>query len=143
MTSPAEETIIRDTWAIIAKDLVANGELLYTILFTNYPELKTTLYKNVSARVQAIRLMHMIDSSVQLIDRPQTRREELLKLGHRHFYYGVTAIHYPWVGDALYATMKQVLGESVFTPEVEKVWIKYYEVIYNTMLQGAEELTKK
>ena len=142
MTSAANDLIIRDTWAIVAKDLVANGELLYTFLFTAYPELKTTLYKNVSARVQAIRLMHMIDSSVQLISKPETRREEILKLGHRHFYYGVTAVHYPWVGEALYKTLRVVLGDA-FTPEVEKVWFDYYEAIYATMLEGAEALTKK
>mmetsp|Transcript_6022 Transcript_6022/g.10626 ORF Transcript_6022/g.10626 Transcript_6022/m.10626 type:complete len:143 (-) Transcript_6022:262-690(-) len=142
MTTAEQDDIVRATWAIVAKDLVANGELLYTYLFTAYPDLKTTLYKNVSARVQSIRLMHMIDSSVQLISRPETRREEILKLGHRHYYYGVTAVHYPWVGEALYATLKTVLGDG-YTPEVEKAWFDYYEAIYATMLEGADSQTKK
>jgi hemoglobin-like flavoprotein len=135
--------IVQQTWAKVSGDLTALGEVFYTNLFAMYPDLANTFYKNVPMKIQAIRLMHMIDTCVELLEKPAFMLlDELLKLGHRHALYGVRAVHYPWVGNALIATLKQLLGDA-FTDEVCMAWTRIYGVIVDTMLRGGEDSIKK
>lgn len=135
--------IVQKTWAKVSGDLTALGEVFYTNLFRMYPDLANTFYKNVPMKIQAIRLMHMVDSCVQLLEKPAFMLlDELLKLGHRHALYGVRMVHYPWVGDALLSTLKDQLG-SDFTEEVRLAWTRIYGVIVDTMLRGGEDTIKK
>eukprot|EP00455_Lapot_gusevi_P005317 TRINITY_DN12260_c0_g1_i4.p1 TRINITY_DN12260_c0_g1~~TRINITY_DN12260_c0_g1_i4.p1 ORF type:complete len:148 (+),score=3.71 TRINITY_DN12260_c0_g1_i4:38-481(+) len=135
--------IVQQTWAKVNDDLTALGEVFYTNLFTMYPDLANTFYKNIPMKIQAIRLMHMVDTCVELLEKPAYMLlDELLKLGHRHALYGVRALHYPWVGDALMVTFKQLWGDE-FTEEVRMAWTRIYGVIVDTMLRGGEESIKK
>lgn len=135
--------IVQTTWSKISSDLTALGEVFYHHLFRLYPDLANTFYKNVPMKVQAIRLMHMIDTCVELLEKPAYMLlDELLKLGHRHILYGVRKMHYPWVGDALLATLKDQLGDA-FTEEVELAWTRTYGIIVDTMLRGGEAALKK
>lgn len=129
--------IVQRTWKVIAADMNKSGEVFYTNLFTMYPELQHTYYKNVSMKVQAIRLMHMIDTCVELLEKPAYMLlDELLKLGYRHtVLYKVQPEAYPWVWNALAATMRQVFGAD-FTPEVENAWMRTYGIIVDTMQKG-------
>lgn len=135
--------IVQATWSKVSSDLTALGEVFYQNLFRMYPDLANTFYKNVPMKIQAIRLMHMVDSCVELLEKPAFMLlDELLKLGHRHALYGVRSIHYPWVGDALVCTLKEQLGAD-FTEEVGLAWTRIYGVIVDTMLRGGEAMIKK
>jgi hypothetical protein len=52
--------------------------------------------------------------------------------------YGTEAQHYPWVGAALLATLRDFLGET-WTPYLENQWTEAYTFISETMLKGASE----
>jgi hemoglobin-like flavoprotein len=135
--------IVQETWGKISGNLTALGEVFYTKLFQMYPILATTVYKNVPMKVQAIRLMHMIDTCVELLEKPAYMLlDELLKLGHRHYLYGVRLEHYPWVFEALAATLQEKLG-SEFTEDVATAWTRIYGIIVDTMLRGGEAAMKK
>lgn len=134
----SDNAVVTSTWKLISGDLMALGEVFYTNLFTDYPDLKSTLYKNVPMKVQAIRLMHMVDTCIGLLERPAVLLEELFRLGGRHFYYGVTEVHYPWIGDALIKTLGIVLKEK-FTDDVKAAWARTYGVITWAMLKGTSD----
>ena len=61
---------------------------------------------------------------------------DILKdLGKKHAHFGVKADFFPFMGDALIATLKETLGEQ-FTPETEKSWLKVYAALSDKMVEA-------
>jgi hemoglobin-like flavoprotein len=131
-----DKTLVQTSWARVSGDLQAVGELFYSKLFAAHPELKTGLFGKSDMKVQPLRLMQMVDGAVGLLGETDKLVAELLKLGERHYYYGVRAEHYPIVGEFVIATLAAGLGEH-FTEEVKGAWLRTYGVIQDTMLKGA------
>ena len=86
---------------------------------------------------QGERLMTMIGSALDLLDRPATLLPVLRQLGARHGGYGVKESHYATVGGALIRTLEQGLGVA-FTDDVRQAWVDLYGVISRTMIDAAQ-----
>jgi hemoglobin-like flavoprotein len=80
--------------------------------------------------------MRMIAAAVRQLDRPDMLLPVLRSLGVRHAGYGVHAVHYDMVGDALLATLRDGLGDA-FTPDVEDAWAAMYALASSTMQEAA------
>ena len=87
---------------------------------------------------QGQRLMSMIGSALQLLDRPAALVPVLRSLGARHAGYRVRPEHYDTVGSAFILTLEQGLG-AAFTAEARAAWVELYGVIASTMQEGARE----
>jgi methyl-accepting chemotaxis protein len=134
---PASDAeLVRGTWALVSGDLQGAGDLFYATLFEMEPSLRTGVFGKSDMKLQALRLMQMVDGAIKLLDQPDTLIAALLKLGERHVHYNVKAEHYPVVGTALMATLKKALGDKL-TPEATAAWGRIYGVIQDTMLKGA------
>lgn len=59
-------------------------------------------------------------------------------LGARHAGYGVAPEHYTLVGQALITAMMEVAGPA-WQPEYTVAWADAYQVVQDTMLEGASE----
>lgn len=62
-------------------------------------------------------------------------------LGARHRGYGVTAVHYRAVRDALLETLAESLGDG-FTDDHAEAWGQAYDLMAEVMQQGASAATQ-
>ena len=129
-------TLVRSTFALVQPIASDAAALFYDNLFRADPALRH-LFKGDMAH-QGHRLMGMIGSALQLLDRPAALLPVLRSLGARHAGYQVREEHYDTVGKALILTLEQGLG-GAFTPEARAAWTDLYGVIARTMLEGAKE----
>ena len=62
------------------------------------------------------------------------------RLGARHGAYGVTYLHYETAGRALLQALGDTLG-SEFTDELHEAWRLAFDLVAETMMQGAADAT--
>jgi hemoglobin-like flavoprotein len=121
----------RATLARLRSSASLAGELFYMELFAIAPHLRAKFPADVSA--QARKLVEMLSLLVDLLDRPEALRGELVALGRRHLAYGVHEDHYDAVGVALLHMLRSVLGTD-FSVEAEEAWGELYGATVETMI---------
>jgi hemoglobin-like flavoprotein len=85
---------------------------------------------------QGMKLMRMIGTAVNGLDRLDQIVPAVKDLGVRHVAYDVQVAHYDTVGSALLWTLDQGLGDA-FTPDVETAWATVYGLLADTMRSAA------
>ena len=128
--------LVRSTFAMVQPIAGDAAALFYDHLFRADPTLRPLFKGDMTHQGQ--RLMGMIGSALQLLDRPAALLPVLRSLGARHAGYRVREEHYDTVGTALILTLEQGLG-AAFTAEARAAWVDLYGVIARTMLEGARE----
>jgi len=128
--------LVRNSFAKVQPIATDAAALFYANLFAADPSLRA-LFRGDMAH-QGQRLMSMLGSALQLLDRPAALVPVLRNLGARHAGYRVLPTHYDMVGAALLKTLEQGLGDT-FTAETRAAWVDLYAVIARTMLEGASE----
>ena len=128
--------LVRSTFALVQPIAGDAAALFYDNLFRADPGLRDLFKSDMTHQGQ--RLMGMIGSALQLLDRPAALMPVLRSLGARHAGYQVRPEHYDTVGSALILTLEQGLG-SAFTAEARAAWVELYGLIARTMLEGARE----
>ena len=128
--------LVRSTFAMVQPIAGDAAALFYDNLFAADPALRHLFKGDMTHQGQ--RLMGMIGSALQLLDRPMALLPVLRSLGARHAGYGVRSAHYDTVGAALILTLEQGLG-AAFTAEARAAWVELYGVIARTMQEGAHE----
>lgn len=126
--------LVRSSFAAVRLTVAEPGALFYDNLFAADPSLRDLFHGSIAHQGQ--RLMTMIGSALDLLDRPDTLMPVLRQLGARHAGYGVRESHYGVVGAALLRTLEQGLGPA-FTAPVRQAWIDLFGVISATMLDAA------
>ena len=116
-----------------ANDFVTS---FYHNLFTANPEAKP-LFANTDMEAQKQKLLASLVLVIENLRSPEQINSSLKGLGARHIKYGALPEHYPLVGSALLTTFEQYL-KSEWNPEVKKAWVDAYDVIAETMLDGAD-----
>ena len=127
--------LVRASFAAVQLTVSQPGALFYDNLFAADPSLRNLFHSSIAQ--QGERLMSMIGSALDLLDRPATLLPVLRQLGVRHGGYGVKDSHYATVGGALIQTLEQGLGVA-FTDEVRQAWVDLYGVISSTMIEAAQ-----
>lgn len=133
-----ELDLVQSSWAQVRPISAQAAELFYRRLFDIEPQMKD-LFKG-DMRVQGQRLMDMIDSAVNDLDRWDQLVPALEALGRRHVGYGVKDADYDAVAAALLWTLEQGLGPA-FTEEVRLAWINTYTRLADTMKRAAADVT--
>ena len=113
------------------------AELFYGRLFELDPSLKA-LFPN-DMMEQGKKLMKMIATAVNGLDRLTEIVPAVEALGERHVGYGVKDEHYDTVGEALIWTLATGLGDE-FTDEVESAWVTVYTILADTMKGAAAKV---
>ncbi len=132
--TPAQVTLVKESFAKVAPIAEQAAELFYGRLFELDPALKP-LFKG-DMKEQGRKLMTMIGAAVGSLDRLETIVPAVQQLGVRHKGYGVTDAHYATVASALLWTLEKGLG-AAFTPEVKQAWTTTYTVLADTMRAAA------
>ena len=131
--TPQEIRLIKNSWAQISPIAADAARLFYQRLFEIDPTLKP-LFKG-DMEEQGRKLMTMLDTVVNGLERLETMLPAVRNLGRRHASYGVTDKDYQTVGAALLWTLEQGLGEQ-FTAGVKAAWTKAYTALADTIANG-------
>ena len=136
MVTPAQKTLVQDSFAVIAPIADDAAVLFYRRLFEIDPSLQAMFRGDMAE--QRRKLMQMLTAAVKGLDRHDQLVPVVQELGRRHAAYGVADAHYDTVGAALLWTLEKGLGEA-FTPETKEAWATVYGLIATTMQQAARE----
>ena len=133
---PEQAILVKESWAKVVPIKEQAAELFYTKLFEIDPSLQPMFKGNMAE--QGRKLMAMINTAVNGLDRLEAIVPAVEDLGRRHVAYGVKDKDYDTVGTALLWTLQQGLGPG-FTAEVKNAWITVYGVLANTMKRAAAQ----
>lgn len=126
--------LVRHSHARIEPQAAVAGRLFYARLFEAHPTLRPLFHGSLES--QGVKLMALLGSALDLLDRPGALRPLLRGLGRRHADYGVEPWHYDAVRDALLQTLADVLGRDFGEPE-RAAWRHVYGRIAHEMQSAA------
>lgn len=109
----------------------------YEILFERFPQ-ALPLFGRKSQQAQAEMLQEAIIAVVEHVEDGVWMSETLETMGRIHVDYQVTEEMYPWVGECLIATLKEISGPD-WSEAVEASWGHAYAVISGAMIEGARK----
>lgn len=112
-------------------------DVFYQRLFELDPEVQR-LFGGTDMAAQKKKLLSTLVLLRNSLRDPTNLVPALKSLGARHAGYGVAPEHYPLVGQALIAAMMDVAGPA-WQPEYTGAWMDAYELVQDTMLEGASE----
>jgi hemoglobin-like flavoprotein len=134
--TPEQIELVKGSWAKVLPISDKAAELFYGKLFELDPSLKS-LFKGDMAE-QGKKLMKMVNTAVNGLDRLNDIVPAVQQLGVRHIGYGVKDEHYDTVGAALLWTLGAGLGDA-FTEETKQAWATVYGILADTMKAAAAE----
>lgn len=133
--TPAQISLIQDSWAKVAPISDKAAELFYGRLFEIAPEVKPYFKGNMDE--QGRKLMAMIGTAVNALNNLEAVVPAVQDLGKRHVDYGVKKEDYDSVGAALIWTLEQGLGDD-FTAETKEAWVTVYGVLAGAMIEASD-----
>ncbi len=104
----------------------------YERLFTDHPPVRALFRRNspgAQNKMFAQKLVAIVDN----LDDPEWLQRELRALDEVHRAFGVTAQMYPWVGEALVATLREACGPS-WSDDAETSWRAAYRTLQDAIL---------
>lgn len=133
--SPNEIELVRASWAASRKSHEEIVALFYSRLFSEAPSLRPLF--RTDAKTQRTKFLAMLAVFVKAADQLETLRDTLTEFGLRHQTYGALPEHFELLGDALFWTLEQQLGEA-FDEATRAAWIKLYRAVTDMMKSGLQ-----
>lgn len=128
-------TLIRESWAVLARDPEALTRDFYDDLLTRAPELRP-MFAGSDMPEQRRKLAAALGLVVRHADNLAPVIAPLHELGRRHAGYGVADADYGTVGAALLATIERRLG-AAHSDAIRDAWASAYGAVAGTMQAGA------
>ncbi len=129
--------LIRDSWAVLARDPDRLTATFYSELFRIAPHYRP-MFAGADLPSQRKKLAAALALVVRHADNLAPVIGPLREMGHRHTGYGVTDDDYAVVGAALLTTMELQLG-PLFSSATRDAWAAAYGAVAATMQAGAED----
>lgn len=133
--NPQQIQLVQSSFARLAPVQQELAALFYARLFELDPGLRSMFTGDPAE--QRTRLMAALRTVVAGLDKPEAIKPALWELGRRHARYGVQVEHYVTVGEALFWSLEQMLGET-FGIETRRAWAAAYSLVAWTMVAAAE-----
>lgn len=127
--------VLRESFQRLGPKADLLAQTFYDTLFARFPE-TIPLFAGVQFDEQRRKLVRALALIVRHVESPEFMRPYLQGLGALHVAYGVTAHHYPLVGECLLDALRQVAGDG-WTEAEERAWRGAVGVISDAMLVGA------
>lgn len=132
MLTEATKAIVKATTPVIKEHGEQITARMYELLFSKYPALKELFAKAPQGQPQV--LARSIIAYCDNIDNLDALTGALDKIAHKHVAVGVTAAHYPLVGECLLQAIQDVLGAAV-TPEIMAGWKESFFFLADVLIQ--------
>jgi hemoglobin-like flavoprotein len=98
------------------------------------------LFRNSSFIAHSKHYVKMVDRAVGLLGPDiELLTEILMELGLQHHKFGVESSFYPPMGQALIATMEELLGDK-FNVETREAWSECYQAMGYDMMRGGKNV---
>ena len=104
----------------------------YERLFSAHPEVRVLFHRSTPGAQNKL-FAQKLTALVDHLDDPAWLGRELATLASNHISYGVTPAMYPWVGEALIATLREACGDA-WTPQAERAWSDAYASLVAAIL---------
>jgi hemoglobin-like flavoprotein len=104
----------------------------YERLFAAHPEVRALFHRS-SPGAQNKLFAQKLAALVDHLDDPAWLDRELSTLAQNHASYGVKPEMYPWVGEALIATLREACGDA-WTADAERAWSDAYASLQRAIL---------
>ena len=134
MLTKTQAQLVQESWRCVMVQYDEAAHAFYQNLFELRPEYQL-LFK-ADAAEQGHKLIRMIEMAVTGLRKFDLVTPALETLARRHLNYQVTEEMYGPMGEALLATLRQLLGAR-FTPEVEDAWREMYQTLARLMTNAA------
>lgn len=134
--TPEKIELVKSSWSRLVPVSEQAAALFYGRLFELAPELKQLFQSDMEE--QGLKLMTMINTAVNSLDKLETIVPAVQDMGRRHVDYGVKDEDYDTVGAALIWTLEHGLGDT-FTDDVKGAWLETYTLIATTMKDAAAQ----
>lgn len=132
--TPEQITLVQTSYQRLGPRLPDMAARFYTELFRRDPALRSLF--TIDLAEQQVRFARKLTELVEAIPRLDELLAHTRALGARHVGYGVRAVDYQTVGAALVDALAAVLGDG-FDPETRQAWVLAYNLMAETMLDGA------
>jgi len=127
-------TLVQQSFEQVAALGEKVAELFYAELFAIDPSLRQMFDGDM--REQHRKLLSTLATVIRSLHAPDKIIGPAQKLAVKHLDYGVVAVHYTYVGNALLRTLKKGLGDQ-FTPELRDAWIEAFRTLATIMKEAA------
>ena len=127
--------LIRESWAVLARDPDALTDGFYAELFRSAPQYRA-MFAATDLPAQRKKLAAALALVVRDAEDLGPVIAPLQEMGRRHSGYGVTDEDYAIVGAALLTTMDRLLG-PIFSADVRAAWATAYGAVAAAMQSGA------
>lgn len=135
--TPAQTATIRRQFGQIAPRKEAFAAAFYDRLFDGDPTIRPMFPADM--RPQRAKLVQALAHIILSLDNLQAVMPDVRELGMRHAGYGVQPDHYNAVGEALLATLEEMLGED-FDDAAQAAWALAYGTFADAMAEAAAEM---
>jgi hemoglobin-like flavoprotein len=134
MLTKTQTRLVQESWRWVMEQYDEAARAFYKNLFELRPEYQLLFKADVAE--QGRNLIRMMGVAVTGLRKFDMVTPALETLARRHLNYQVTEEMYGPMGEALLATMRQLLGAR-FTPEVEDAWREMYQTLARLMTNAA------
>jgi nitric oxide dioxygenase len=134
--TPEQLQLVQRTYAQAGEHIAELSAAFYDRTFTLAPELRDLFPEDMTA--QRTKFTDELAEIIAAVNNLDTFVGRTRVLGARHLEYGTRSGHYRIMGEALLGALGDVLGDDM-TPEAVEAWELAYNLVAETMLQGAAE----
>jgi hemoglobin-like flavoprotein len=134
--TPEQIELVKASWREVLPIRDQAAALFYTRLFELDPALRQLFNGNMEE--QGRKLMQMLNTVVQNLDRLNELLPQVRELAQRHVEYGVKDSDYDTVGSALMWTLGIGLGDA-FTPDLSEAWATAYMALSDAMRRDVKD----
>ena len=127
--------LVQDSFESVVPVKDEAARLFYDLLF-QIDSSTVQLFGGVDMSQQGKKLMDVLGTAVQSLDRFEELKPVLHDLGKRHAAYGVELRHFDSVEQALLETLNQLLGRE-FTLDVRQAWTQVLGQVSSEMIGAA------
>jgi hemoglobin-like flavoprotein len=132
----AQIIIVKKSWKILSKiNPKLFGEVFYSKLFFDVPELKT--YLKIDRDEQYRGLVFILNSIITSLDRPDELKNKIARLVKNNKKNSLLPQHYNKIGGALLWTVYNTLNKDL-TPEIVEAWAAFNTMIKNMIVSLIE-----
>ena len=126
---------LRDTLEITLARDDTFPQRFYDHLCAAHPEVRALFHRSSQGALNKMFAQKLI-SIVDHLDDPDWLARELARLATNHKGYGVTVEMYPWVGDALIATLREACADT-WTDATERAWRDAYASLMRAIIAAS------
>ncbi len=125
--------LIRQSFDLVRENLEPSSTFFYEELFRRAPKLRSLFRDDLAG--QGMKFMTTLAVIVDNLHQPEELAGRYTDLGALHARLGVRAAMFVPMGEALLATIREVLGEG-YTPEIEAAWRTAYQDMAAALIAG-------